>query len=147
LGRSKSPRGEFGARSLAKKRKRFRWSDKNYKRRILRIKERMDPLEGAPMAEGIVLEKIGREERKPNSGVRKCVRLQLRKNGKQIGAFLPGDGALTAVEEHDTVTITKIGGAMGGPMGDIAGIRWKVVKVNGVSLEAILTGKKERAAR
>ena len=145
--RTKSPRGEFGARALAIKRNKFRWSDKNYKRRILNIKEKTDPLEACPMADGIVLEKIGRESKQPNSAIRKCVRVQLRKNGKQIGAFLPGDGALGFVEEHDSVTVVGIGGAMGGALGDLPGIRWQVIRVNGVSLDGMLSGKKERAAR
>lgn len=147
MGRSKSPRGQFAARALKKKRQRFRWSDKNYKRRTLRIKEKTDPLEAAPMAEGIVLEKVGVESKQPNSAIRKCVRVQLRKNGKQVSAFLPGDAALTFVEEHDAVTVVGIGGAMGGAIGDLPGVRWQVIKVNGVSLDAMIQGKKERAVR
>ena len=147
MGRTKSPRGQFAARPLAKKRKKFRWSDVNYKRRVLRIKQKTDPLEAAPMARGIVLEKIGIESKQPNSAIRKCVRVQLRKNGKQVSAFLPGDAALNFVEEHDSVTVVGIGGAMGGAVGDLPGIRWKVIKVNGVSLDALINGKKERAVR
>ena len=147
MARTKSPKGQFAARPLAKKRKKFRWSDVNYKRRVLNIKQKTDPLEAAPMARGIVLEKIGIESKQPNSAIRKCVRVQLRKNGKQVSAFLPGDAALNFVEEHDTVTVVGIGGAMGGAVGDLPGIRWKVIKVNGISLDAMLTGKKERAVR
>jgi small subunit ribosomal protein S12 len=147
MAKSKSPRGEYSARSLRRKRNQFRWSDTYYKRHMLNIKQKTDPLEGAPMAEGIVLEKVGRETKQPNSGLRKCLRVQLRKNGKQITVFIPGDAALTFVEEHDTCTIVGIGGPQGGALGDIPGIRWKVVKINGVSLEAILSGKKERATR
>jgi small subunit ribosomal protein S12 len=147
MGRTKSPKGQFAARPLAKKRNKFRWSDRNYKRKVLRIKEKSDPLEAAPMARGIVLEKVGIESKQPNSAIRKCVRVQLRKNGKQVSAFLPGDAALNFVEEHDSVTVCGIGGAMGGAIGDLPGIRWKVIKVNGISLEAMLTGKKERAVR
>jgi len=99
------------------------------------------------MAEGIVLEKIGIESKQPNSAIRKCVRVQLRKNGRQVSAFLPGDSALTFIEEHDAVTVVGIGGAMGGALGDMLGIRWKVTKVNGVSLDAMIRGKKERAMR
>ncbi len=118
-----------------------------YKRKKTNVKEKYNPLEGAPMAKGIVLEKIGIESKQPNSAIRKCVRIQLRKNGKQISAFLPGDGALTFVEEHDYVTVVGIGGARGGAVGDLPGIRWKVIKVNGVSLDALLKGKRERAVR
>ena len=147
MARTKSPRGQFAARPLAKKRNKFRWSDTNYKRKVLMIKKKTDPLEAAPMARGIVLEKIGIESKQPNSAIRKCVRVQLRKNGKQVSAFLPGDAALNFVEEHDSVTVCGIGGAMGGAIGDLPGIRWKVTHVNGVSLEAMLQGKKERAVR
>ncbi|MHA1584362.1 MAG: 30S ribosomal protein S12 [Promethearchaeota archaeon] len=147
MARTKSPKGQYAARALSKKRKKFRWSDVNYKGRALRIKEKTDPLEAAPMARGIVLEKIGIESKQPNSAIRKCVRVQLRKNGKQVSAFLPGDAALTFVEEHDSVTVVGIGGAMGGAVGDLPGIRWKVIKVNGVSLDAMIAGKKERSVR
>ncbi|NHV97050.1 MAG: 30S ribosomal protein S12, partial [Thaumarchaeota archaeon] len=90
----KSPTGEFAGRILREKRQRLRWSDKYYKRRMLMLDEKADPLEGAPQARGIVLEKVGIESKQPNSAIRKCVRVQLVKNGKQITAFLPGDGAL-----------------------------------------------------
>lgn len=144
---SKSPKGEFAARKLLAKRKKFRWSDIYYKRRILRLDVKSDPLQGAPMARGIVLEKVGRESKQPNSAIRKCVRVQLIKNGKVITAFLPGDGALNMVDEHDEVVVAGIGGSRGGAMGDIPGIRWKVVTVNGVSLKDLVLGRKEKPLR
>ena len=101
----------------------------------------------APAAEGIVLEKVGRESKQPNSAIRKCVRVQLRKNGKVITAFLPGDGALTFIEEHDSVVVEGIGGAKGRAIGDLPGVRWKVIKVNGTSLKELIFGRKEKAMR
>lgn len=145
--KSKSPRGEFAARKLRQRRKKLKWNSNRYKRKKLRLGYITDPLEKAPQASGIVLEKVGRESKQPNSAIRKCVRLQLRKNGKQITAFLPGDGALNFIEEHDEVTVEGIGGAKGRAIGDLPGVRWKVVQVNGVSLEALLVGKRERALR
>ncbi|RLI37115.1 30S ribosomal protein S12 [Candidatus Bathyarchaeota archaeon] len=144
---SKSPKGEFAARKLILKRKKFRWSDRYYKRRILRLDVKSDPLQGAPMAKGIVLEKVGRESKQPNSAIRKCVRVQLIKNGKVITAFLPGDGALNVVDEHDEVVVAGIGGSRGRSMGDIPGVRWKVVTVNGISLKDLVLGKKEKPIR
>jgi len=144
---SKSPRGMFAARKLVKKRKKFRWSDLEYKRRVLQLKKKYDPLEGAPMARGIVIEKVGIESRQPNSAVRKCVRVQLIKNGKVVTAFLPGDGALLFVNEHDEVVIEGIGGPEGRAYGDLPGVRWKVIKVNGVSLKEILRGRKKKPTR
>ncbi len=144
---SKSPKGEFAARSLLKKRKKFRWSDIYYKRRMLRLDIKSDPLEGAPMARGIVLEKVGVESKQPNSAIRKCVRVQLIKNGKVVTAFLPGDGALNMVDEHDEVLIGGIGGSRGGSMGDIPGVRYQVFMVNGVSLKELVYGRKEKPMR
>ncbi len=144
---SKSPKGEFAARQLRRKRKKFRWSDIYYKRRMLRLDVKSDPLEGAPMARGIVLEKVGVESKQPNSAIRKCVRTQLIKNGRLVTAFLPGDGALNVVDEHDEVIVEGIGGSRGRSMGDIPGVRWKVIMVNGVSLTELVLGKKEKPLR
>jgi small subunit ribosomal protein S12 len=106
-----------------------------------------DPLKGAPMARGIVLEKVGIESKQPNSAIRKCVRTQLIKNGRVITAFLPGDGALNVVDEHDEVVVEGIGGSRGGAMGDLPGVRWKVSTVNGVSLNELVLGRKEKPMR
>jgi len=144
---SKSPRGEFAARKLLAKRKKFRWGNIYYKRRMLNLDVKSDPLQGAPMARGIVLEKVGRESKQPNSAIRKCVRVQLIKNGKVITAFLPGDGALNMVDEHDEVVVDGIGGSRGGAMGDIPGVRWKVTTVNGISLKDLVLGRKEKPVR
>ena len=140
-------RGLFAARKLIENRKKFRWSDRRYVRRILDLKTKADPLEGAPQARGIVLEKIGIEARQPNSAIRKAVRVQLIKNGRQVTAFCPGDGAINFIDEHDEVIIEGIGGRMGRSMGDIPGVRYKVVMVNGVSLKELVRGRTEKPLR
>lgn len=142
-----SPRGEFAARQISLKRQRLRWSNRWYKRRKLGLDYKADPLEGAPQARGIVLEKVGIESKQPNSAIRKCVRCQIVKNGKQVTAFLPGDGALNFVDEHDEVMLQGIGGSMKRAMGDIPGVRWTVFKVNGVSLNELVYGRKEKPRR
>jgi len=114
---------------------------------MLGLDYKADPLMGAPQARGIVLEKVGIECRQPNSAVRKAVRVQLIKNGKVVTAFLPGDGALNFIDEHDEVLLDGIGGAEGQSMGDIPGIRYRVYAINGVSLDALLKGKKEKHRR
>ncbi|MET1160706.1 MAG: 30S ribosomal protein S12 [Thermoprotei archaeon] len=143
----KAPNGLFAARKLKKKRKKFRWSQRKYKIRMLGLKKKYDPLEGAPMARGIVLEKVGVEARQPNSAVRKCVRVQLVKNGKVVTAFVPFDGGINYIDEHDEVIIEGIGGPRGRSMGDIPGVRYKVIMVNGVSLKALYLGKKQKPVR
>lgn len=140
-------RGLFSARRLEDDRKNFKWDLREYKRKMLSLDVKADPLEGSPQARAIVLEKVGIESRQPNSAVRKCVRVQLIKNGKQVTSFLPGDGALNFVDEHDEVLIEGIGGPRGGSYGDLPGVRYKVIKVNGVSLQALLTGKKQKPTR
>jgi len=142
-----SPRGEFAARQAQLKRQRLRWSNRWYKRRKLGLDYKADPLEGAPQARGIVLEKVGVESKQPNSAIRKCIRCQIVKNGKQVTAFLPGDGALNFVDEHDEVMLQGIGGSMKRAMGDIPGVRWTVFKVNGVSLNELVYGRKEKPRR
>jgi len=49
---SKSPKGLFSARKLRVKRLKLKWSQRKFKRRMLRLKEKFDPMEGAPMARG-----------------------------------------------------------------------------------------------
>lgn len=44
----------------------------------------------------------GVEAKQPNSAIRKCVRVQLIKNGKKITAFVPNDGCLNYVEVNKT---------------------------------------------
>ena len=144
---AKSPLGLFAGRVLRTKRNRARWANKYYKRRMLMLDKKANPLGGAPQARGIVLEKVGIESKQPNSAVRKCVRVQLIKNGKSVTAFLPKDGALNFVDEHDEVVLEGIGGSMGGAMGDIPGVRWRVFKVNDVSLIELVKGKKEKPRR
>lgn len=147
MAKSKSPNGEFAARKLLKKRQKMRWKDIYYKRRMLGLNKKADPLEGAPQAKGVVLDKYGVGSKQPNSALRKCVRVQLIKNGKQIGAYVPHDGGLLYINVHDQVTVEGIGGAQKGAKGDIPGIKWRVMKVNGVALSELVTGRKEKANR
>jgi len=147
MSKSKSPKGLYAARKLRLKRLKFRRSQRKYKAKILKLKEKYDPLEGAPMARGIVLEKVGIESRQPNSAVRKCVRVQLVKNGRVVTAFVPGDGGVNFIDEHDEVIIAGIGGTLGRSMGDLPGVRYKVIMVNGVSLDALYKGKKQKPVR
>ncbi|HUV61939.1 MAG TPA: 30S ribosomal protein S12 [Thermoplasmata archaeon] len=141
------PRGLNTARKLRTNRQKSRWSDRYYKRRELALKEKSDPLEGASQAKGVVLEKVGIEAKQPNSAIRKCVKIQLIKNGRQITAFAVGDGAINFIDEHDEVLVEGIGGRMGRSYGDLPGVRFKVIKVNNVSLNELVRGRKEKPVR
>ena len=140
-------RGLNTARKLKKTRQQFRWHDRKYKRHVLNLKAKSDPLEGSSQAKGIVLEKVGIEAKQPNSAIRKCVKVQLIKNGRQITAFAVGEGAINYIDEHDEVMVEGIGGRMGRSYGDLPGVRFKVIKVNNVSLEQMVRGRKEKPVR
>lgn len=140
-------RGLFAARKLSSDRQKFLWSSRYYKRRMLHLREKSDPLGGVPQARGIVLEKVGVEAKQPNSAIRKCVKVQLIKNGRQVTAFAVGDGAINYIDEHDEVLIEGIGGRMGRSYGDIPGVRFKVIKVNNVSLDMLVKGRAEKPVR
>ncbi|MFH1722861.1 MAG: 30S ribosomal protein S12 [Candidatus Altiarchaeota archaeon] len=140
-------RGEFAASNLGKNRRKFRWKKNDYARRVLKLKQRHDPLEGSNQARGIVLEKVGIEAKQPNSAIRKCVRIQLIKNGRQLTAFCPRNKAITFIEEHDEVLIEGLGGRKGRSMGDLSGVRYKVIKVNDISLNELVRGRKEKPQR
>ncbi len=140
-------RGLFAGRTLKRNRKQKRWLKKPWKRKALGLKRKFDPLEGSPQAKGIVIKKEGKEQKQPHSGIIKCVRVQLIKNGKKVSAFVPKDKAITKIDEHDEVTIEGLGGSQRGQMGSIPGVRYKVMAVNGVSLEELRTGRKEKPKR
>ena len=140
-------KGMFTGQRLKKVRKSMRLKSRDYVRRLRRRREKSGLLEGAPMGRGIVLQKVGVESKQPNSAIRKCVRVQLIKNGRLLTAFLPGDGALNYIDEHDEVMIEGIGGPRARSMGDIPGVRYKVYKVNGVPLHLLVVGKAKKPMR
>src|SRR3954447_15197189 len=162
MGKGK-PRGLNAARKLRNHRREGRWADLTYKKRLLGTAYKSSPFGGSSHAKGIVLEKVGVEAKQPNSAIRKCVRVQLIKNGKKVTAFggfcldvmskrdranrdghtVPNDGCLNFVDENDEVLLSGFG-RKGKAKGDIPGVRFKVVKVSGVGLMALWKEKKEK---
>ena len=139
--------GLNSAAKLQKDRRKFRWKDRKFKVRTLGLYAKSDPLKGANQANGIVLQKVQKEAKQPNSAMRKCCRVQLKKNGKTITAFIPGNLAQRFIDEHDEVMIERIGGKQGRSMGDIPGVRFKVTKVNDQPLPRLVSGKIEKGRR
>ena len=139
--------GLMSALKIMKKRKMFRWSKRSYKVRAKGLKIKSDPIGRAWQAKGIVIEKFQKEAKQPNSAMRKCCKVQLIKNGIQVGAFIPGNLAQRFIDEHDEVIIERIGGKMGRSKGDIPGIRFQVIKVNDQPLKMLVTGKMEKGRR
>ncbi len=139
--------GLMNARKLMQRQRKFRWSQRAYKQRMLGLKEKADPLEGASQAKGIVITKFQKEARQPNSAMRKCCKVQLIKSGINVGAFIPRNLAQKFIDEHDEVLIERIGGRMGRSKGDIPGIRFQVIKVNEQPLHLLVKGKIEKGRR
>ncbi len=139
--------GLKSAKKLKKNRKKFRWKDRHYKVRTLNLYAKSDPLRGASQAKGIVLQKIQKEAKQPNSAMRKCCKVQLTKNAKMVTAFIPGNLAQKFIDEHDEVIIERIGGKQGRSKGDIPGVRFQVIKVNDQPLRRLWKGKIEKGRR
>lgn len=139
--------GLMNALKLKKKRQQFRWKQKAYNARMKKLKEKSDPLGRSWQAKGIVIEKFQKEAAQPNSAMRKCCKVQLVRNGKQVGAFIPGNLAQKFIDEHDEVLIERIGGKQGRSKGDIRGIRFQVIKVNDQPLHRLVSGKIEKGRR
>ena len=134
--------GMGAGRKLRKLRGQERWANKFFAKAHGSTKYNL-PMAGTSQAKGIVLEKVGIEAKQPNSAIRKAVRVQLIKNGKKIAAFVPQDGCLNFIDENDEVLISGFGRS-GHALGDIPGVRFKVVKVANVSLNALFREKKEK---
>ena len=144
---SNKTRGRFAARKLQKKRRKFRYSDKGWARRATGNLIKFAPLGKAPRGRGIVIEKVGLEAKQPNSAMRKCVKVQLISTGRQVTAFAPETNAISFIDEHDDVVIEGIHGSMGRSMGDIPGVRYKVIAVNNIPLHELVKGRREKVKR
>jgi len=139
--------GLLSARKMMKKSKQFRWSDRKYIVSKLNLYAKADPLEGKSQAKGIVIEKVQKEAKQPNSAMRKCCKVQLTKNSRMVTAFIPGNLAQKFIDEHDEVIIERIGGKQGRSKGDIPGVRFQVIKVNDRPLRLLWKGKIEKGRR
>ncbi len=139
--------GLKNALKKVKDRKKFRWKEKHYKVVTLNLYAKSDPLGGANQAKGIVVAKVQKEAKQPNSAMRKCCKVQLTKNGKTVTAFIPGNLAQKFIDEHDEVLIERIGGKQGRSKGDIPGVRYKVIHVNDQPLHRLWKGLIEKGRR
>merc|ERR1711991_783943 len=96
---SGKPNGIRTGRKQQKYRQKNRWADKRYNNAHTVATQKAKPLGAASHAKGIVVERMGIEAKQPNSAIRKCIRVQLIKNGKKIAASVPGDGCLNFIDE------------------------------------------------
>ncbi len=139
---SGKPRGMRAGGKLRDHRRAQRWNDKDYNK-AHNISKWKTPFEGASHASGIVIKRVSVEAKQPNSACRKCVKVQLRKNSKNVTAFVPGDGNLEFIDENDRVLVAGAG-RRGHAVGDIPGVRFKAVHVAGIGLRALFMKKKDK---
>jgi len=139
--------GLMNARKLKKNRRKNKMNDLVYRKKKLGISLKFDPFGRSSQAKGIVTAKIQKEAKQPNSAMRKCCRVQLIKNGKEVTAFIPGNLAQKFIDEHDEVVIERIGGKQGKTKGDLSGVRFQVIKVNDQPLHRLWAGKIEKGRR
>ena len=142
------PRGLNASKKLRQRRKTFLFSKKDsYKMKTLKYKK-TDPLGGSPAGRGIVLQKMEIEVKQPHSGLRKCVKVQISKNGRTVTAYAGyGPGAIKFIDEHNEVIVERMGAPQRRAFGDMPGVKFRVVKVNGVSINELVKGRKEKPVR
>jgi small subunit ribosomal protein S12 len=91
---------------------------KNRTRRSARLYHLL-ALEGCPQKKGICLKIRTTKPKKPNSAIRKIVRVRL-SNNKQITAYIPGQGY--SIQKFSVVLVR------GGRVKDIPGIKYKLIR-------------------
>ena len=92
---------------------------KNKKRKKKRHLNKTPALEKCPQKRGFCTKLVLRTPKKPNSALRKIVKLRL-SNKKQVYAYIPGEGH--NLQEYSTVLIR------GGRVKDLPGIKYHLVR-------------------
>jgi len=89
-----------------------------------------------PQKKGICVKLITRTPKKPNSGIRKLVKLRLAKQKKRIMAYIPGEGH--NLQEYATVLMR------GGRVKDLPGIKYSLIRGK-LDLSGITSRKTSRS--
>ena len=76
-------------------------------------------LQGSPQKKGICIRVFTTKPKKPNSAIRKVVRVRL-SNKSKITAYIPGEGH--NLQDHSVVLIR------GGRVPDLPGVKYKVIR-------------------
>jgi len=88
-------------------------------RRPRRRKSKTPALEGSPQRRGVVVRVFVRTPKKPNSALRKVVKVRLTSN-RYVTAYVPGEGH--QLQEYSQVLVR------GGRVKDLPGVRYKVIR-------------------
>ena len=82
-------------------------------------KQSTPALRGAPQKRGVCTRVYTTTPKKPNSALRKVVRVRLT-NGQEVTSYIPGEGH--NLQEHSVVLVR------GGRVKDLPGVRYKVIR-------------------
>jgi small subunit ribosomal protein S12 len=89
------------------------------KRKKKKNRNKVPALSGCPQKKGVCIKVFLRTPKKPNSALRKLVRLRLT-NDKKVMAYIPGEGH--DLQEYSTVMMR------GGRVKDLPGIKYTLVR-------------------
>jgi len=89
------------------------------KRTKRKVRNKVPALENCPQKKGVCTRIFLRTPKKPNSALRKLVKLRLT-NNKKIMAYIPGEGH--QLQEYSTVIIR------GGRVKDLPGIKYHLIR-------------------
>ena len=83
------------------------------------LRQRQEPIPGAPQKRGVCLQVRTMTPKKPNSALRKIARVRLT-NQMEVTAYIPGIGH--NLQEHSIVLVR------GGRVKDLPGVRYKIIR-------------------
>lgn len=86
----------------------------------LTTKSKSPALDSCPQKRGVCTRVYTTTPKKPNSAMRKVARVRLAKTGKEVNAYIPGEGH--NLQEHSIVLIR------GGRVKDLPGVRYHIVR-------------------
>jgi small subunit ribosomal protein S12 len=91
-----------------------------YKRKKKKKLNKTPALKGCPQKKGICSKLVVRTPRKPNSALRKIVKLKLANQKKRVYAYIPGEGH--NLQQYSTVLIR------GGKVTDLPGVKYHIIR-------------------
>lgn len=83
-------------------------------------KSKSPALDSCPQKRGVCTRVYTTTPKKPNSAMRKVARVRLAKSGKEVNAYIPGEGH--NLQEHSIVLIR------GGRVKDLPGVRYHIIR-------------------
>lgn len=84
------------------------------------FKSKAPALDACPQKRGVCVRVYTTTPKKPNSAMRKVARVRITKTGKEVNAYIPGEGH--NLQEHSIVLIR------GGRVKDLPGVRYHLIR-------------------